>query len=61
MATQQKYKGGKKSRKLGRNKSACAVYEAGCVRERNKIRKMKRHLRRHPADLQNARRLQELV
>jgi hypothetical protein len=58
------HKQGKKNRKLGRNKVACAWYRSTHRREKNKIRKILRHLKKHTNDLQAHRtiiRLQELV
>lgn len=39
-----------KARKVGRNKIKCANYRARFRREKNKERKIKKHLKRHPAD-----------
>lgn len=49
-----KAKGGKKNRKLGRNKNACAAYVREERQKKNKIRRMRRHLRalRHAHDAQ---------
>jgi len=44
------HKGGKKNRKHGRNKVWCAQYRMRGTRERNKIRKLKRHLKKYPND-----------
>ena len=40
----------KKGRKIGRNKVKCAAYRASGRRERNKARRLRRHLRSHPND-----------
>ena len=42
MATQ---KGGKKNRKLGRNKRACDMYKAGMRQYTNKIKRIQREVR----------------
>ena len=39
-----------KSKKMGRNKNACAAYRSSNRREKNKARKVKRHLTRFPGD-----------
>ena len=54
MSTQQKYKGGKKARKLGRNKKWCDGYKALNTQLKNKLRKIGRHLKevRHSNDKQ---------
>lgn len=63
MATQQKQSGKglnkKKSKRQTRNKNyyGAQFYQT----EKNRIRSIKRHLRRNPNDKQNARRLAELV
>ena len=44
-------KGGKKCRKYGRSKAKCEKYRAAGTRERNKLRKLKKHCKRHPGDL----------
>ena len=49
-ASTQKKSGGAK--KIGRNGSMCRVYRDRNVRMRNKIRKVARHIKRFPADLQ---------
>lgn len=43
---------GKKGRKLGRNEKWCQAYRTRGQREKNKARKLRRHLKRHPEDLQ---------
>lgn len=45
-------KGGKKGRKIGRNKICCATYRAENRREKNRIRRIKRHVRKYPNDTQ---------
>lgn len=40
----------KKHRKHGRSKVSCAVYRASHRRERNKLRRVNRHLLAHPGD-----------
>ena len=45
-----KAKGGKKNRKLGRNKRYCDRRKADGREAHNKLRRMRRHLRRHPHD-----------
>jgi hypothetical protein len=56
MAEKQKH-GGKKGRKIGRNKSKCERYQASGRRERNKVARLRRHCTRHPADAVAARTL----
>lgn len=41
---------GKKGRKVGRNRKWCQEYRARGQRMKNKIRKVARHLKRHPND-----------
>lgn len=48
--TPQKAKKGKKHRKIGRNALYCLRYAAAHRREHNKVRRLKRHLKRFPAD-----------
>ena len=51
---------GNKNRKYGRNKMSCKVYKDRGVREANKKRKMKRHIKRFPKDEQAIKRAREL-
>lgn len=60
MAKKQK-QGKRSSRKVGRNKSWCQAYRAGCRREINKKRKLRRHLRRFPTDLNAKKALDRLT
>lgn len=46
-------KGGKKNRKWGGNKTACERYRLDGRQEKNRERRIKRHLKQHPNDLQN--------
>ena len=48
MVDKQRKSGGAK--KIGRSGAACKVYRDRDVRIRNKIRKVKRHLKKFPAD-----------
>jgi hypothetical protein len=41
----------KKGRKTGRNKLACSRYALEHRREKNKLRRLRRHLKKHSADL----------
>ncbi len=43
---------GSRGRKIGRNKAWCTAYIAGCRQQINKRRKVARHCRRHPNDLE---------
>jgi hypothetical protein len=43
-------KGGKKGRKVGRNKVKCERYRLNQTKERNNLRRAERRLQRHPAD-----------
>jgi hypothetical protein len=45
-----KAKKGKKQRKVGRNTSYCGAYAASHRRERNKLVRLARHLKRFPGD-----------
>jgi hypothetical protein len=47
-----KPKGGKKNRKWGNNKAYCQRYRAEGKQEKNRARRINRHLKRHPNDLQ---------
>ncbi len=40
----------KLSRKCGRDKVKCAAYRARGTRERNKVRKLRKHCKKHPND-----------
>jgi len=44
------HKGGKKSRKIGRDKKDCERYRARGIREKNKRRKLTRHVALYPND-----------
>lgn len=46
-------KGGKKNRKWASNKEVCTRYRAEGRQEKNRARRIKRHLKQHPNDLQN--------
>lgn len=46
----QTQKSGKKNRKYGRNKAFCLLYRSRQQRERNKGKRLVRHLNRHPLD-----------
>ena len=48
MATQKK--GGKKGRKVGRNEARCKRYRVQNRREKNKLRRMRKHVLRNPED-----------
>lgn len=43
-------KGSKKNRKFGRNKVFCEAYRRSGRREKNKARRIERHLRIYPGD-----------
>lgn len=43
------HKQGKKHRKVGRNKDKCALYKTARS-HRNKLAKLKTHLKHHPSD-----------
>lgn len=53
-------KGGRKLRRGPHKKYKYDRYRAQKRRERNKIRKIKKYLRKHPNDLQTKKRLEEL-
>lgn len=48
-------KSGGGAKKIGRNKKWCEAYILRRQRDKNKERKLKRHLKRHPSDLLAAR------
>lgn len=48
------------SRKIGRNKIKCELYRTRHTRERNKVRKIFKHIKRHPNNLQAKKRLEQL-
>lgn len=48
MAEGRKSKG---SRKVGRDKKACEAYAAAHMREKNKLRKLRAHVKRLPNDV----------
>lgn len=43
-------KTGKKNRKFGRNKLGCKAYLSAARREHNKVRRLRRHLKKFPQD-----------
>ena len=45
------------NRKVGRNKVKCDWYRSRGTREKNKIRKINKHLKKHPNDKQAKRSL----
>jgi ribosomal protein S15P/S13E len=53
--------GGKKGRKIGRDKEKCARYRIQGRREINKIRKVRKHIRRHPNDIYAEEALKETI
>lgn len=53
-------KGGKKNRKYLRNKPFCERYAKEGRRERNKAKKLKRHMKKYPDDQQAAKCLKGL-
>jgi hypothetical protein len=44
----------------GKKRAQCAAYRNRNQREHNKVRKIKRHLKRYPADLQSTEALKRL-
>ncbi|MBI2039919.1 hypothetical protein HYT18_02505 [Candidatus Microgenomates bacterium] len=52
--------GGRKGRKIGRNKAKCERYRLSHRREKNKIRKILKHLKKHPNNTAALRRIEEL-
>lgn len=42
---------GKKSRKAGRNANRCKAYKLSNTRERNKMKRLAKHLLRFPGDM----------
>lgn len=53
-------RGGRKGRKIGRNKVKCEKYRLSHRREKNKIRKINRHLKVHINDWVAKKRVDEL-
>ena len=53
--------GGKRGRKIGNKRKWCEVYRARNKRLINKIRKVTRHLKNNPHDIQTKKRLKELT
>ncbi|KKN90112.1 hypothetical protein LCGC14_0232250 [marine sediment metagenome] len=60
MATEVRKKGKSGNKKHGRNKRACEAYHARGQREKNKILKIKRHLKKYPTDVAAAAKLKSL-
>lgn len=52
-------KEGKKQRKFGRNADYCKTYSMAGVEDKNRKRKMRRHLRRNPGDVQSKNRYEQ--
>jgi len=50
-AAPKKAKKGKKQRKVGRNANFCKLYRLSHKRERNKLKRLEKHLRRFPDDI----------
>lgn len=48
--SQRKQRRGKKNRKHGRNKEWCKAYAACGQREKNKVKRINKHLAKHPKD-----------
>lgn len=46
----QRAKSGKKNRKHGRNLIWCKAYRSRRQREKNKVKRLRKHMLRHPAD-----------
>jgi hypothetical protein len=42
---------GGKNKKYGRNKNWCLVYRTRMIRDKNRVRTLKRHLKNFPNDL----------
>lgn len=47
----------RKGRQIGRNRKSCEAYRSRGQRERNALRKLKKHVRRHPNDALSAKAL----
>lgn len=58
--TPQKAKGGKKNRKVGRSKTYCQWYRNHNIREKNKVRKLRKHVKRQPNERVGLQRLRDL-
>ena len=61
MMTRTTAKGGHTNRKFGRNSAACLRYKTEGRREKNKARKLRKHTKRQPLDLQAKRSLDRLL
>lgn len=48
------------NRKKGRNLASCASYKARHTREKNKVKKITKHLKKHPLDLESKKVLDQL-
>ena len=57
---QNKLKNSGGNKKIGRNKVKCALYKSLKKREKNKIKKIQKHLRGHQNDLQSLQALLKL-
>lgn len=55
-----KKKAGGKNKKHGRNKVQCAAYKARGQREKNKAKKMAKHIAAHPGDSAAAHKIKNL-
>ena len=44
---------GGKNKKYGRNKIWCQVYSTRHIRDKNRVRRIRRHLKNFPCDLQS--------
>ena len=49
-----------KGRKIGRNRIKCERYKLTHKREKNKIRRILKHLKKHPNNLEAKKRVEEL-
>lgn len=57
----QKAKGGTKNRKYGGNKAFCERYRKEGRREKNKARRLRRHLKKFPKDKQAEKALRKVA
>ena len=61
MATKRAHRGGGNTRKINRSLVQCRIYRERHTREKNKVRKITRHLKRHINDQQARSMLQHFI
>ena len=58
MATKRAHRGGGNTRKINRDLVKCRIYRERHTREKNKVIRITRHLKKHPNDLQSVKKLE---